>query len=74
MLDIEWIQNRIRRSEYYFSRHGDQLRQNSKVRMKGVNAMKVCYFCGNKNFKNAKVQYTEVSPFFQQFLDQIIYF
>lgn len=26
--------------------------------MKGVNAMKVCHFCGNKNFKNAKVQYT----------------
>lgn len=31
MIDIEWIQDRVRRSEYYFSRHGDQERQNDNL-------------------------------------------
>lgn len=31
MLDIKWIQERIRRKEYYFSKHGDQERQNDNL-------------------------------------------
>lgn len=31
MLDIVWIQNRIREGQYYFSRHGDQERQNDNL-------------------------------------------
>ena len=31
MREIEWIQERVRRGEYYFSRHGDQERQNDNL-------------------------------------------
>lgn len=31
MREIEWIQERIRKGEYYFSRHGDQERQNDNL-------------------------------------------
>ena len=31
MLDIVWIQSRIREGQYYFSRHGDQERQNDNL-------------------------------------------
>ena len=31
MLDIVWIQNRIREGQYYFSRQGDQERQNDNL-------------------------------------------
>ena len=31
MLRIEWIQQRIYNNEYYFSRHGDQERQNDNL-------------------------------------------
>ena len=27
MIEVEWIQEKIRKEEYYFSRHGDQERQ-----------------------------------------------
>ena len=30
-LDIGWIKDRIRQNEYYFSRHGDQERQNDDL-------------------------------------------
>jgi hypothetical protein len=31
MIDIDWIQKRIRNNEYYFSKHGDQERQNDNL-------------------------------------------
>ena len=31
MIDIDWIQERIRNNEYYFSKHGDQERQNDNL-------------------------------------------
>jgi len=31
MFDIEWIKARVAASEYYFSRHGDQERQNDNL-------------------------------------------
>ena len=31
MLKIEWIRERVRKSEYYFSEHGDQERQNDNL-------------------------------------------
>ncbi|GAN34224.1 MAG: DUF4258 domain-containing protein [Candidatus Brocadia sp. AMX2] len=31
MQEIEWIQERVRKGEYYFSRHGDQERQNDNL-------------------------------------------
>jgi hypothetical protein len=31
MFDIVWIQNKIREGQYYFSRHGDQERQNDNL-------------------------------------------
>ena len=31
MYDIEWIKGRIEATEYYFSRHGDQERQNDNL-------------------------------------------
>ena len=31
MREIEWIQERVRKGEYYFSRHGDQERQNDNL-------------------------------------------
>jgi len=31
MFDINWIQNRISQSEYYFTRHGDHERQNDNL-------------------------------------------
>jgi hypothetical protein len=31
MIDIDWIQERIRNNEYYYSKHGDQERQNDNL-------------------------------------------
>ena len=31
MFEIDWIRHRIEKSEYYFSRHGDQERQNDNL-------------------------------------------
>ena len=31
MFQIEWIHEKIRRGEYYFSKHGDQERQNDNL-------------------------------------------
>ncbi len=31
MFDIVWIQTKVREGEYYFSRHGDQERQNDNL-------------------------------------------
>jgi len=31
MLEINWIKERIRKGQYYFSRHGDQERQNDNL-------------------------------------------
>lgn len=31
MHEIEWIRERVRNNEYYFSRHGDQERQNDNL-------------------------------------------
>lgn len=31
MIDIDWIQEKIRNNEYYFSKHGDQERQNDNL-------------------------------------------
>jgi len=31
MFQIEWIVERVRNDEYYFSRHGDQERQNEDL-------------------------------------------
>ncbi len=31
MYEIEWIQERVRKDEYYFSKHGDQERQNDNL-------------------------------------------
>jgi len=31
MLDMEWIVERVQKGEYYFSRHGDQERQNDNL-------------------------------------------
>lgn len=31
MLKIEWIHGHVRRGEYYFSKHGDQERQNDNL-------------------------------------------
>jgi hypothetical protein len=31
VFDIKWIQDEISKSEYYFSRHGDQERQNDQL-------------------------------------------
>jgi hypothetical protein len=31
MFDIVWIQNKVREGRYYFSRHGDQERQNDNL-------------------------------------------
>jgi len=36
MLDIEWICERIRSGEYYFSRHGDRERQNENLTLAEV--------------------------------------
>lgn len=36
MFDIKWIQDRIRKDEYYFSRHGDQERQNDNLTISEV--------------------------------------
>lgn len=36
MFDIKWIQDRISKSEYYFSRHGDQERQNDQLTISEV--------------------------------------
>jgi len=31
MFDIKWIQDKLRKDEYYFSRHGDKERQNDNL-------------------------------------------
>lgn len=31
MFDIKWIQDKVRKDEYYFSRHGDKERQNDNL-------------------------------------------
>lgn len=31
MFDIKWIQDKVRKEEYYFSRHGDKERQNDNL-------------------------------------------
>jgi hypothetical protein len=31
MFEIEWIQQRVKRGEYYFSKHGDQERQDDDL-------------------------------------------
>ena len=31
MFDIKWIQDKLRKEEYYFSRHGDKERQNDNL-------------------------------------------
>ena len=31
MIDIDWIRERVRNNEYYFSKHGDQGRQNDNL-------------------------------------------
>ena len=31
MIEIKWLQKRVERDEYYFSRHGDQERQNDNL-------------------------------------------
>jgi hypothetical protein len=31
MFEIKWIQERVKRGEYYFSEHGDQERQNDNL-------------------------------------------
>ena len=36
MREIEWIQERVRKGEYYFSRHGDQERQNDNLTIEEV--------------------------------------
>ncbi len=36
MFDIKWIQDRIRKDEYYFSRHGDKERQNDNLTISEV--------------------------------------
>jgi len=36
MFDIKWIQDRIRKVEYYFSKHGDQERQNDNLTISEV--------------------------------------
>ncbi|HHT9106953.1 MAG TPA: DUF4258 domain-containing protein [Candidatus Wujingus californicus] len=36
MREIEWIQKRVRKGEYYFSRHGDQERQNDNLTIEEV--------------------------------------
>jgi hypothetical protein len=36
MIALEWIHDRIRADEFYFSRHGDQERQNENLTVAGV--------------------------------------
>ena len=36
MFKIEWIKERVRKEEYYFSKHGDQERQNDNLTIKEV--------------------------------------
>jgi hypothetical protein len=36
MFDIVWIQSKVREGEYYFSRHGDQERQNDNLTVSEV--------------------------------------
>ena len=31
MIEIKWVQERVKRNEYYFSKHGDQERQNDNL-------------------------------------------
>jgi len=31
MIEIKWIQERVKRNEYYFSKHGDHERQNDNL-------------------------------------------
>ncbi len=36
MLDLVWIQDRIRTGQYYVSKHGDQERQNDNLSLETV--------------------------------------
>ena len=36
MFEIDWIQERIKRGEYYFSEHGDQERQNDNLTLREI--------------------------------------
>ena len=36
MFEISWIQERVRINEYYFSKHGDQERQNDNIAISEV--------------------------------------
>jgi hypothetical protein len=36
MLKIDWIQDCVRKGEYYFSKHGDQERQNDNLTVEDV--------------------------------------
>jgi len=36
LIDVEWIQERIRQGEYFFSKHGDQERQNDNLTISEV--------------------------------------
>lgn len=36
MLDLEWIRERVRKNEYFVSRHGDRERQNDNLTMADV--------------------------------------
>lgn len=31
MIDIDWIQDKVKQNEYYFSKHGDQARQDDNL-------------------------------------------
>ena len=38
MFEIDWIKNRVRKGEYYFSRHAEQERQNDNLTIAEVDA------------------------------------
>ncbi|MBF0540279.1 MAG: DUF4258 domain-containing protein [Nitrospirae bacterium] len=36
MFDIEWIQRKVKENKYYYSKHGDQERQNENLTLREV--------------------------------------
>jgi len=36
MFEIEWIKELVRKDQYYFSKHGDQERQNENVTVEEI--------------------------------------
>ncbi len=36
MIEIKWIHERVKKGEYYFSKHGDQERQNDNLTIKEI--------------------------------------